>query len=267
MASTISHEMVRPLSLLAVNKEYLWTRLGCDSPDADEKVKRSLDEIELARTHMERLWHNCVDLFACMHREVKPRREPVDLCEMLRVLQQEGESIQRVSGVRLVVSLPKTPFCVITDGAMAERILLNLLSNALQLSEPGKEILLAMAQSPGGGACLSVQDQCGGMSDRMIHTLCGQSELTAEEPGWLYSGIGLHLCREMCILLEWTPEVQTDSQGTRILLHIPAHRVEPDRQLLFRSGMQDAEITRREHLATARLELGSVLGLEEYWNK
>lgn len=266
IADTISQEMVRPLGLLAMNQSYLWTHLGCNAPDADEKVKQSLEGIELARKSMERMWRNCADLYACIYDQVYPRQEPVDLCALLQLIQEESAQIERAVNVQIETKLPKEPFCVITDAAMAEKIVLNLLSNALQASKPGGKVILGLRKSK-DGAQLLIQDFCGGMTGQIARTLCCGTTMLEEEVAWNGAGGGLHLCREMCELLEWKPVVKTTSSGTTVTLDIPMDNMALSSKLMFRSESGDEAAWRMECLGYIRLELSGVPGLEAYWTK
>lgn len=263
IADTISQEMVRPLGLLAVNQSYLWTHLGCDALDADEKVKQALEGIELARGNLERMWRNCADLYACIYDQVYPRQEPVDLCGLLQLIQEESAQIERAVNVKIETQLPKEPFCVTTDAAMAEQIILNLLSNALQASKPGGKVILGL-QKDKDNVQLLIQDFCGGMTGQIARTLCCGTAMVEEEPAWSSAGVGLHLCREMCELLEWKPAVKTNSSGTTVTLDIPMEKMALNSKLLFRSESGDEDIWRAECLARIRLELSGVSGLEGY---
>ncbi len=262
VASAMSQEMLRPLSLLSVNRAYLWSYLGCDWAGADEKVKQALDSIGLATAHIERLWRNCNDLYACAQGNLYPRKEPVDLGELLEQIGEEQEYIQRATGVILEIRHPEQEICVKTDSAMVEKILLNLLSNALRLTESGGKVIVTLAQNR-NGVQISVQDFCGGMTPQQVAALCDEEPTAAEIPNG--SGIGLHLCREFCRLLGWTPVVRTGSKGSTITLRVPATEVMPAEQLVFRSHAASEERQRDERRARIRLELGSVPGLEAYW--
>ena len=266
IADTISHEMVRPLGLLAVNQSYLWTHLQCDMPEADEKTKQALEEIEIARESIERMWRNCTDLYACIYDEVYPRKEPMDLCALLELIQEESSLVERAVNIRIEAQLPEEPFFITTDRTMAEQIILNLLSNALQTSKPGGKIILSLRKSK-DGAQLLIQDYCGCMMGQIARTLCCGTIGASEEPTWIGSEIGLHLCRELCELLEWKTTVKTNSCGTTVTLDIPTEKVMLDSRLVFRSEDGDEDISRTECLAHIRMELSSVPGLEGYWMK
>lgn len=266
IADTISQEMVRPLELLSVNRSYLWAHLGCDAPDADEKVKQALEGIELARENLERMWRNCADLYTCLYDQVYPRQEPVDLCALLQLIQEESVSIERAVNVKIETKLPKEPFCVVTDEAMAEKIVLNLLANALQASKPGGKVILGLRKDR-DNAQLMIQDFCGGMTGQIARTLCCGMTMAAEEPTWSNTWVGLHLCRELCELLEWKPTVKTNSSGTTVTLDIPLEKIVLSNKLMFRSESEDEDIWRAEWRARIRLELSGVPGLEGYWRK
>lgn len=267
LVDTITHEMVRPLDLLSINRTYLWTHLKCDAADADEKVKQALDSIGVATSHIERLWRNCADLMACIHGELQPRQEPVDMCALILLIGEESEYIERATGVKLEIDVPKEPLCLRTDSIMAERVLLNLLSNALQLSKPGKKVILALKHKA-DSVQLTIQDYGHGMTKQIVQTLCAPpcTEKQGENrPYWAETGIGLHLCREMCGLLEWKPTVRTGAKGTTVTLNIPKNKIMATSQLVFRSGCEQVELRKAECRARIHMELGSVPGLEQYW--
>lgn len=262
VASAVSQEMTRPLSLLSINRAYLWSRLGCDNPGADERVKQALDGIGLASSHIERLWRNCTDLFDCAQGQLIPRKEPVDLCEVLDQIEEEQEYIQRATGVQLEIHHPEEEVCVKTDSAMVEKVLLNLLSNALRLTESGGKVIVNLTENH-SGVQLSVQDFCGGMAEEQVSVLCGTQDNAVEPKRGI--GIGLHLCREFCRLLDWEPVVRTNSKGSTITLRVPITEILPAGQLVFRSNTASEEQRRDTRQARIRLELGSVPGLEAYW--
>ena len=265
MLEMTAREVVRPLSLLSVNRAYLWTRLQCDAPDADQNVKESLDSIGLAKSHIERVWNNCSDLFRCIHGKQQAQQGPVDLCVLLREIETEKTFVERALGVQLEVKMPEESCCVITDTAMAERVLLNLLSNALRLSQPGEKVVLALKRD-GQDVLLQVKDCCGGMAEPYIQVLCGSPDEPDDFP-CVGTGLGLHLCRELCRLLHWVPAVQTNRKGSVITLRIPDRQTALNSQIQFYSPEQQDDLAHEERQARLWLELGSVPGLEAYWTR
>ena len=260
LASEFHSEMSHPLSLLEVDRIYLWKHLDCDAPNPDPQVQRSLREIEMAQRQLERLWHNFSDLMEYIWNDLKPMQQPVDLRALLQVLSEECSCIEQTVGTRVKVTLPRSEACIVTDSAMAKQLILGLLVHAMEHSAPGEVIGLTL-KSDEEGIRLLLRQKDETLTEPLRYVLC--QEIEDGGAGWCSCAIGLHLCRELCRLLEWKPQVKRYGHSTDILLSIPRETTVKNSRLEFRSSASRDDIWREQ----IRTQLGSVPGLARYWTK
>ena len=68
---------------------------------------------------------------------LKPEFRPIDIAALLRRAQAPLESLAQQRDIRFELVTPTPPLIVSSDPVIAEQVLLNLLSNAVQQSQPG----------------------------------------------------------------------------------------------------------------------------------
>ena len=146
----------------------------------------------------------------------------VPLLDMLRSVQRRWSGLARVQGLRLETDLATDlPILVDLDGRSLERILSNLLSNALKYSEAGGTITLAVDLRAGGDLRFMVTDAGPGFSDAALARLFEYRGRPAESlrPG---SGLGLHICKSLADTLGGHIEVtNAERSGARVSLVLP----------------------------------------------
>ena len=176
----------------------------------------------------------------------------------------DAPEIGRSLGVALRAELPDAPCCVLADQTMAQRVLLNLLSNALRACGRGGEVVLSLRVEKTGALLCVRDDGCGVPKEFYAHAFA----MTApeERPNRARylggAGLGLFLVGECCRQLGWLPVMRAAAPGTCVELRIPASRFTGGEKLVFRSDA--AAQSRREAMrAAVHAELLSVPGLEK----
>lgn len=141
MIANVSHDLRTPLASLMGYLEMLADRW----PELDEATRDRL--LAVARRNGERVQRMTEDLFELSKLEsgaVAPRPEPFPLGELVQDVVQRFEPEARRRGVRLVTDVePDLPFAY-ADLAMIERVLGNLVSNALRHTASGGTVLLGV---------------------------------------------------------------------------------------------------------------------------
>lgn len=266
LLTVVGTEFAQPLNLIQMNREYLalhLSRSGDDSP----AVQQALADMDLAALRMTRLLNNCMDLLACLTDDAAPQWVPLDLGAVLQSLIRETEGLSQIYPAQIQSDCPLDTLCVMADRAMAERVFLNLLSNALRACSGGGHIRITLRGGPAGGEILFADDGCGVSADFAARAFApngaaGRSRRDGFAGG---AGVGLCLAGMYCRLLGWQPEMQPLAKGTRVRLAIPADRIAPDRRLVFRSG--ESEWMQAHRRQAVLLELRTVPGLENLGRK
>jgi len=127
---TVSHDLRAPLTIILGQAEMLQRSL--DKAGVDGIQRRSTDAIITASKRMNVMIRDLVDLARLESQQLQLARQPVQLHAYLRDLLERASLV--VDGGRIVVEMPRDLPPVSADPDRLERILLNLLSNALKYS-------------------------------------------------------------------------------------------------------------------------------------
>ncbi|NCO42556.1 MAG: hypothetical protein AUJ96_31490 [Armatimonadetes bacterium CG2_30_66_41] len=146
-----------------------------------------------------------------------------DLAEQVHAL---SAGIAQMKGVRLATSVSANLPSVLVHEAMAARILVNLVVNAIDASLPGMTVEIGATECS-GNVLFAVKDTGTGMSDEVLAHLWEPGFTTkSRDSGRLGgSGIGLHTAREMA--RQMNGDIEVDSQageGSTFVLRVPVDR-------------------------------------------
>ncbi|MHB9023622.1 MAG: sensor histidine kinase [Armatimonadota bacterium] len=156
---TISHDLRNPLSVISGHTGLLANTLRTQYPD--EQLLFSVRAIQRSSQRMNVMIEDLVDAARLEGGQLTLKCEPVDLHSYLTDLLQRNAETMDVSRIRLhaPADLPE----VLADYNRLERIVTNLLSNALKYSDPGTPVLVWASQAD-GVVEIAVRDQGPGIS-------------------------------------------------------------------------------------------------------
>jgi signal transduction histidine kinase/DNA-binding response OmpR family regulator len=216
--SNISHEFRTPLTLmLGPTEDALRSESGSLAGDALRAVHRN--ELRLLK-----LVNALLDFSRIEANRLRAHYEPTDLAQFTRELASAFRSAIERAGLAFEIECPDRPALVSIDREMWEKIVLNLLSNALKFTFDGG-IRVALDQRD-GVAELVVEDTGTGIAAEQLprvferfHRVEGARSRTHEG-----SGIGLALASELVKLHGGSIEVDSElGRGTRFTVRIPSH--------------------------------------------
>lgn len=234
--SNVSHEFRTPLTLLFGPVEDLLSgRHGTLAPEVYDQVAL----VHRSALRLLKLVNTLLDFSRFEAGRVEAVYAPVDLSRLTAELASVFRAAVERAGLTLTVDCPELPEPVYVDPEMWEKVVLNLLSNALKFTFDG-EISVEMRWT-GRGAELTVRDSGTGIEAAELpllferfHRVEGARSRTHEG-----SGIGLALVQELVHL--HGGEVEVDSEPGRgsaftVTLptgrdHLPAERIGAGREL------------------------------------
>jgi heavy metal sensor kinase len=124
----------------------------------------------------------------------KPSREKIDLANLVREACELFETTAEDRGLTLSCDIPER--CVITgDDRMIQRLLSNLLDNAIKYTSAGGSVKVSLSESEGRGATLTVKDTGAGISAGDLPRIFERfyrGDRSRSESG---TGLGLSLAR------------------------------------------------------------------------
>ena len=206
LVAQVSHDLRTPLASIQGYIEAL--RLKQGTLGADEQA-RFLD-VALAESH--RLGHLVEELFelaALDAREKQPRAEPFVVAELLHDVAQKHRPEAEGAGVALsIVSV--APVQVLADIAMTERVLDNLISNAISHSPADTAITLSVGERD-GGAEIIVADAGPGIDDEDLEHVFEPFYQAAGASRTGHAGLGLAIAQRMVSLQQGKLSVRNDN--------------------------------------------------------
>ncbi|GAA4706523.1 hypothetical protein GCM10023215_53720 [Pseudonocardia yuanmonensis] len=227
--SNVSHEFRTPLTLIMGPIEELRSADGIPA----DRLRTELDVIHRNGLRLGKLVNSLLDYSRLQAGRIEARFEPLDLAVFTAELAGAFRSAIEHAGLELVIDCPPLPRPVHVDRDSWEKVVLNLLSNALKFTFDGA--ITVRLREVDGAAVLTVSDTGVGVpADEMprlferFHRVTGTRSRSAEG-----SGIGLAMVRELAALhggtvsAESTLDVGTSFTVTVPLgtAHLPADRV------------------------------------------
>jgi PAS domain S-box-containing protein len=229
--SNISHEFRTPLTLMLGPVEDLLSAAdGRLSPEG----RAELAVVHRNGLRMQRLVNTLLDFARIEAGRIQATYEPVDLAALTAELASVFRSAIERAGLRLVVDCPPLPAPIYVDREMWEKIVLNLLSNALKFTFEGEIAVELRPGADGRTVELVVRDTGVGVPAAELprlferfHRVEGQRARTHEG-----TGIGLALVHELVKLHGGTIGVESRvGDGSAFTVTIPtgAAHLPPDR--------------------------------------
>ncbi|MEV1155186.1 SpoIIE family protein phosphatase [Micromonospora chokoriensis] len=216
--SNISHEFRTPLTLIMGPLDELRSRLG----DTDEGVREELQVMHRNGLRLGKLVNALLDFSRIEAGRMQAHYEPVDLAAVTADLASVFRSAVERAGLTFEVDCPPLPEPVYIDRGMWEKIILNLLSNALKFTFDGAIRVRLRAED--GRAVVTVVDTGIGVPAEEMPRLFERFHRidNARSRSNEGSGIGLALVRELVGLQGG--DVSADStvgQGTTFTVGLP----------------------------------------------
>jgi signal transduction histidine kinase len=127
------------------------------------EMESAMDIVKQETNQLGRLIDDLLDAFRHSQAGIQLNKRPMDLVEVANRAAASVRSTAAQSGRELNISLSKSPVLVTGDAARLERVVYNLLNNAVRSTNPGGQIWLTV-QERDGVAQLKVKDTGVGLS-------------------------------------------------------------------------------------------------------
>ncbi|MEU6058877.1 SpoIIE family protein phosphatase [Streptomyces sp. NPDC047097] len=216
--SNISHEFRTPLTLIMSPLQELRERYD----GGDERVRQELDVVHRNGLRLGKLVNTLLDFSRIEAGRMQAAYEPADLAAVTAELASVFRSAVERAGLEFAVDCPPLGREVYLDRGLWEKVVLNLLSNALKFTFEGS--IRVTTRADGGEAVVVVEDTgIGVAADEMprlferFHRI--ENARSRSNEG---SGIGLALVRELVEVHGGTIAADsTAGAGTRFTIRLP----------------------------------------------
>jgi signal transduction histidine kinase len=221
LVSNVSHDLRTPLASMLGYVDTLLLKNGSLS------TEERLYYLAITRKHTQRLEKLVGDLFELSKLDAacaQPTLERFSLAELLHDVSQEYALDAQRAGIRLRIEAPQQAAMVRADIGLMQRVLENLLRNALKFTPPGGEVTIRL-QTRSGAVSVAVADTgCGIPNDELdrIFDRFYRSE-QASSAGETSTGLGLAIVKRILDLHGSRITVASKpNEGTRFEFELPA---------------------------------------------
>ena len=264
LCSKLSHQFIGPLNTILSGTEYIQASLQKGNAEQQQQaVELSAHAIQDSVRCLDRLSQNLLDLLQIFSGGLCPNCTPMELCRpMERLL-----ILCRPYAARNEIALEWDPaelaqeIYVCADASLVDRILLNLLSNAIRYGRPGGWVRVCLTDRE-NQLLITVQDNGAGLSPqegKRAFEPFGTAEI---QPGQQGQSLGLYLVEQFCRAMGWSVRLDGGPQGTLVQITAPMGKG-PDRPLTLCSGALQQEIRNGEQERRVLREMEALFGAEK----
>lgn len=221
MARQVAHEIKNPLTPISLSANLLRRARDENSPEFDTILDRTVD---LMLRQVENLRQISQNFYAFAgERQLDP--QPTDLRALVDEIMELNTAWAQELGVRVTVS-GEAPD-VLLDATEFKRVLINLVSNALESMPEGGLLHVGLHDGP-RETRIDVRDTGGGIDEEVSQRLF-EPYFTTRSHG---TGLGLAICKrvidEMGGSLSLEPVSDEQGEGTRAIIRLPNSAARPD---------------------------------------
>lgn len=152
--SIAAHELKTPLTTLT-GQVQLMRRRAEQTEGTPERDRRSLLLIGGQVRRLSNLVNALLDISRIETGKLAIERAPLDICDLVRQVASEVQAT--LEGRQIAVECPDTPLFVLGDALRLEQVMLNLIQNALNYSQPPAPLIVTVRQV-GERVAVGVQD-------------------------------------------------------------------------------------------------------------
>jgi len=223
LVAQVSHDLRTPLASIQGYLEAL--QMKQDQLEAAERGR--FVQVALAESHrLGRLVDELFELAALEAREKQPVPEPFLIAELVHDVVQKHQPEAERAGVSLAIVAAESVM-VQADIAMTERILDNVISNAIGHSPSNSSVSLSI-EGLDEGARISVMDAGPGIEEDDLNQLFEPFYQAASAARTGHAGLGLAIAQRMANLQHGDISVQNRAEsGAEFQIWLPGMKPEP----------------------------------------
>ncbi len=220
LVSNVSHELRTPITSISGYAELLSDgSLG----DLTEGQADAVERIERNTSRLGLLVEDLLTLSKAESGQLEFAHDEIDMRDVVREGIELVEELVRVRTIELRIDLPEDPVEIIGDAPALERVVMNLVSNAIKFTPDTGRVQVVLVQT-GEGAKLIVSDTGMGISEEDQEHLFTRFFRSTAATEQAIQGTGLGLSIVHAIITQHGGAVSIDSapgRGTTVTILLP----------------------------------------------
>lgn len=220
MIANVSHDLRTPLTSI---QGYLETLLRKSTALSLDEQHRYLEVAVRQSQRVSHLAHQLFELAKLEYEEVKPHFEPFFVQELIQDIVQKFELTANSRKIQIKSSFTQKIPMVYADIAMIERVLTNLIENALRHTPEGGKITLELEQHD-NNVTVKVSDTGSGIAEEHLATLFERGSPLRQSRGKNHDGggLGLLITKRILQLHNSTIEAMSAGYGATFVFSLPS---------------------------------------------
>jgi signal transduction histidine kinase len=219
MVANVSHDLRTPLTSMQGYLETLLRKSNTLSPDEQH---RYLEVAVRQSQRVSHLAHQLFELAKLEYEEIKPQVEPFFVQELIQDIVQKFDLTAKSRKIEILASFTQEIPRVYADIGMIERVLTNLLDNAIRHTPEGGTISLELSQE-GNQVMVRVVDSGSGITEEHLARLFDRSSPLRQSSGKTHdgAGLGLLISKRILQLHGSTIKALTPNKGAIFVFSLP----------------------------------------------
>lgn len=219
--ANVSHDLRTPLMLIQGNVQ----KIENSDSYLDEQSQRSLEKLNIQTKKLTHLTDEIRDLILLEDNRLRLIYQRVTMSDYLQRLIANFHSIAELKQISLNYEDRIGDEAIIhLDTEQFEKVIYNLISNALKFTDPRGEIILILEQKQSDQVQIKVQDNGAGISEDKVQYIFNRFYQATEAINAEDEGIGIGLSLVMEIVQLHGGEIEVESvlgEGTTFIVNLP----------------------------------------------
>lgn len=221
LIANVSHDLRTPLAIM---QGYVETLLIKEDNLSGEERRKYLNTILNSNEKLAKLIAQLFEYSKLEAKQLEPKKEPFFISELAQDVFFKYQILAKEQGITMDLVCPPDLPMVFADLGMVERVVQNLMDNALKFTPEGGKVTIAL-NSVGGNVEVKIADTGPGIPEEeqsYIFERYRQAAPGAEKKG---TGLGLAIVKKMLDLHDATIQVQSRlNEGTTFWFQLPTHQ-------------------------------------------
>ena len=228
LVANVSHDLRTPLATI---QGYLETILIKSGSLSEEEKQKYIHTIHSSAERLKKLVDELFELSKLEARETKPKPEPFSIAELAQDIHQKNIILAEAKSIELTAKFPFNLPMVYADIGMMERVLQNLLENAIKFTPEGGKILLKI-QPINEVIQVTIKDSGYGISKEDLPHIFDRynkgNHIKEKDNQYASGGLGLGLAIVKKILEVHNISLSVESnvgEGTTFSFNLPVYKI------------------------------------------
>ncbi|MCB9290867.1 MAG: HAMP domain-containing histidine kinase [Lewinellaceae bacterium] len=222
LIANVSHDLRTPLALV---QGYIETLLMKEDSLQPEERRKYLEIVLDSSEKLSRLVAQLFEYSKLETDQIQPEKEPFLLSELAQDVFVKYQILAREKNIEIRLDAPPELPLVFADVALVERVLQNLMDNALKFTPPGGSVAIQLKNRP-KGVEIRISDTGPGIPEsEQSHIFERYRKSTSVENKKVGTGLGLAIVKKILEIHNAAIQVQSKpGQGAAFWFMLPAYQ-------------------------------------------